>query len=88
MKKKKEKKRPVEKKSRDMQSVGQKNKNPSQNAAMQQLQKVINTKQSQLQKLNLESGLSYNSFTENGSSGYLAPTTYIYIYTKDLKNGT
>ena len=32
------------KKSRDMQSVGQKNKNPLQNAAMPQLQKVLNTK--------------------------------------------
>ena len=32
------------KKSRDMQSVGQKNKNPPQNAAMLQLQKVLNTK--------------------------------------------
>ena len=30
------------KKSRDMQSVGQKNKNPPQNAAMLQLQKVLN----------------------------------------------
>ena len=36
------------KKSRDMQSVGQKNKNPPQNAAMLQLQKVHNTKQIQL----------------------------------------
>ena len=35
---------PVEKKSRDMQSVGQKNKNPRQNAVMLQLQKVLNTK--------------------------------------------
>ena len=32
------------KKSRDMQSVGQKNKNPPQNAAMLRLQKVLNTK--------------------------------------------
>ena len=32
------------KKSRDMQSVGQKNKNPPQNAAMLQWEKVINTK--------------------------------------------
>ena len=32
------------KKSRDMQSVGQKNKNPPQNAAMLQLQKVLNNK--------------------------------------------
>ena len=32
------------KKSRDMQSVGQKNKNPPQKAAMLQLQKVLNTK--------------------------------------------
>ena len=38
------------KKSRDMQSVGQKNKKPPQNAAMLQLQKVLNTRQSQLQK--------------------------------------
>ena len=45
-----------------MQSVGQKNKNPPQNTAMLQLQKVLNTKLSQLQKLNLESGISYNSF--------------------------
>ena len=46
-KKKKEKANfvtPVERKSRDMQSVGQKNKNPVQNAAMLQLQKVLNTK--------------------------------------------
>ena len=35
---------PVEKKSRDMQSVGQKNRNPPQKAAMLQLQKVLNTK--------------------------------------------
>ena len=35
---------PVEKKSRTMLSVGQKNKNPPQNAAMLQLQKVLNTK--------------------------------------------
>ena len=33
-----------------MQSVGQKNKNPLQNAAMLQLQKGLNTKSSQLQK--------------------------------------
>ena len=45
-----------------MQLVGQKNKNPPQNAAMLQLQKVLNIKQSQLQKLNRESGLSYYSF--------------------------
>ena len=32
------------KKSRDMQSVGQKNKNPPQNAARLQLQRVLNTK--------------------------------------------
>ena len=32
------------KKSIDMQSVGQKNKNPPQYAAMLQLQKVLNTK--------------------------------------------
>ena len=35
-----------------MQSVGQKNKNPPQNAAMLQLRKVLNTNSSQLQKLN------------------------------------
>ena len=35
---------PVEKKSRDIHSVDQKNKNPTQNAAMLQLQKVLNTK--------------------------------------------
>ena len=32
------------KKSRDMQSVGQKNKNSPQNAEMLQLQKMLNTK--------------------------------------------
>ena len=37
-----------------MQSVGQKNKNPLQNAPMLQLQKALNTKKSQLQKLNRE----------------------------------
>ena len=45
-----------------MQSVGQKNKNPPQNAA--------------ITKLNRESGLSYYCFALNGSSGYLAPTRY------------
>ena len=35
---------PIEKKSRDMQSVGQNNKNPPQNAAMLQLQRVLNTR--------------------------------------------
>ena len=34
----------IEKKSRDTQSVGQKNKNPPQNAAMLQLQTVLNTR--------------------------------------------
>ena len=57
-----------------MQSVSQKNKNPPQNAAILRLQKVLNTKQSQLQKLNHESGLYYYSFAKNGSSGYLAST--------------
>ena len=46
--KKKKKKRPTSshqlKKSRDMQLVGQKNKNPPQKAAMLQLQNVLNTK--------------------------------------------
>ena len=34
----------IEKKSRDTQSVGQKKKNPLQNAAMLQLQRVLNTR--------------------------------------------
>ena len=65
------------KESRDMQSVGQKNKNPPQNAAMLQLQKVLNTKQSQLQDY---------LYTRIYIYIYIYICTFIYIYIYILYN--